>query len=304
MLPPNAPTFFLYGEPVRDAGDRFLHVEPLHVRSRPANWTIQPHAHHALDQLFCIGHGGGTMTADGRTIRIEGPTLLLVPSRTVHGFQFDAGTTGQVLTLAEPYWQDLANRQPDLATLFDRPAAATATRRESRHLNLVLRQVMTENAWAAPGHHAALDALTLLALVLALRAVSRQAAQGSAIPAADAAQAHLVAQFRHLVEQHFRQRPKLAFYSEALRVSDSKLRRACLAIARQSPLLLVQERSVLEAKRMLLYSNKTASEIAYTIGFEDPAYFSRFFQTMTGTSPRTFRNGTLSTPSPSRKGPG
>jgi AraC family transcriptional activator of pobA len=282
MLPPSVPTFFLYGEPVRDAGERFLHVEPLDVRSRPANWTIEPHAHQALNQLFVILRGGGTMAADGRRLPFVAPALLLVASRTVHGFLFDAGTTGQVLTIGEPYWLDLATRQPVLRPLFDGTAAAPMSRPDARRLDLLLRQVMTENAWAAPGHEAALDALTLLALVVSLRAVPRPAIGNSG-------QAQLVARFRQLVEQHFRRRPKLSFYSSTLRVSDGQLRRACLAAARQTPLRLVQERTVLEAKRMLLYSNKSAEEIAFTLGFEDPAYFSRFFHAMAGCNVRAFR---------------
>jgi AraC family transcriptional activator of pobA len=156
------------------------------------------------------------------------------------------------------------------------------SRPDARRLDLLLRQVMTENAWAAPGHEAALDALTLLALVVSLRAVPRPAIGNSG-------QAQLVARFRQLVEQHFRRRPKLSFYSSTLRVSDGQLRRACLAAARQTPLRLVQERTVLEAKRMLLYSNKSAEEIAFTLGFEDPAYFSRFFHAMAGCNVRAFR---------------
>ncbi len=45
----------------------------------------------------------------------------------------------------------------------------------------------------------------------------------------------------------------------------------------------------LEAKRALLYSNMTIAEVAYHLGFEDPAYFSRFFAKVVGRSPRAFR---------------
>ena len=45
----------------------------------------------------------------------------------------------------------------------------------------------------------------------------------------------------------------------------------------------------LEAKRGLLYTNMTVSEVADSCGFEDPAYFSRFFARETGESPRSYR---------------
>ena len=52
---------------------------------------------------------------------------------------------------------------------------------------------------------------------------------------------------------------------------------------------MVHDRLVLEAKRQLAFSNRNVKEICYELGFEDPAYFSRFFRNHTGTSPHEFR---------------
>jgi AraC family transcriptional activator of pobA len=52
---------------------------------------------------------------------------------------------------------------------------------------------------------------------------------------------------------------------------------------------LVHARQLLEAKRQLLYTNMSVSEIAYALGFEDSAYFTRFFTQRAGCSPRNFR---------------
>jgi len=51
------PRFFLYGEPPRDAGERFLHVETIADRCRVNDWRIQPHAHRDLHQLLVIFAG-------------------------------------------------------------------------------------------------------------------------------------------------------------------------------------------------------------------------------------------------------
>jgi AraC family transcriptional activator of pobA len=52
---------------------------------------------------------------------------------------------------------------------------------------------------------------------------------------------------------------------------------------------LVQDRKMLEARRALLYSNMTVAEIAYHLGFDEPAYFTRVFTRHAGVSPRSFR---------------
>ncbi len=52
---------------------------------------------------------------------------------------------------------------------------------------------------------------------------------------------------------------------------------------------MLDERALLEARRLLLYSNLSVAEVGYATGFEDPAYFSRFFARHTGRSPRDWR---------------
>ena len=63
----------------------------------------------------------------------------------------------------------------------------------------------------------------------------------------------------------------------------------CRALAGQSALQIVHQRIVLEAKRDLIYTSLTINQLADSLGFADPAYFSRFFRRMTGLSPRDFR---------------
>ena len=52
---------------------------------------------------------------------------------------------------------------------------------------------------------------------------------------------------------------------------------------------LVQERTLLEAKRLLIHNEASISEIALQLGFDDPAYFSRFFKKCAGQSPKEFQ---------------
>ncbi|MBJ7445889.1 MAG: AraC family transcriptional regulator, partial [Sphingobium sp.] len=56
-----------------------------------------------------------------------------------------------------------------------------------------------------------------------------------------------------------------------------------------SPAQMLDDRALLEARRLLLYSQMSVADIAYAIGFEDPAYFSRFFARHIGQPPRVWR---------------
>jgi len=55
-------------------------------------------------------------------------------------------------------------------------------------------------------------------------------------------------------------------------------------------MFFIQKRVTLEAKRMILTSDRSLKEIAYQLGFNDAAYFSNFFKIQTGSSPREFRD--------------
>jgi AraC family transcriptional activator of pobA len=284
MKPDVIPSFFLYGEPPRSVGDRFLHIENLDDRSRASDWNIRPHAHTNLNHIFYIAQGGGEMRAEDQVLPFIGPCLLLVPARVVHGFAYETDTTGLVLTVSEPYLQELVGREPEFAPLFAAPSVAPV-----HDVTLVdgsFEQLGRELAWTAPGHAAAVEAVLVRFLVETLRMSRLASPEGGA---AHGVQAGLVARFRELVEERYRTDCTIAAYAEALAVTPKQLRSACLKIAHASPVKIVQDRVLLEAKRLTLYSNMTVAEVGYYLGFTDPAYFSRVFSKGAGASPRAFR---------------
>ena len=79
-------------------------------------------------------------------------------------------------------------------------------------------------------------------------------------------------------------------YADMLHKSPKTLSNIFSTCKLPSPLRVIHERVEAEAKRLLLYSNKSAKEIADILGFEDQASFSRFFKNMTGQSAVQFRN--------------
>ena len=87
----------------------------------------------------------------------------------------------------------------------------------------------------------------------------------------------------------------VAAYAREIATSEAALRKACVRVAGQSPTQLVQGRMLIEAERQLRYARMSITQIAYYLGFEDPAYFSRFFAKGMGASPRSFRRGTGTT---------
>jgi AraC family transcriptional activator of pobA len=281
------PHFFLYGEPPQDAAARFLHVETLVERSRPSNWNIRSHAHRDLHHIFHITQGAGEVSFDGLAQRRTAAFLLLVPAGVVHAFAWEDGTDGTVLTVADSYVREITAREPQLSPLFAGAACLPIAEDESRSTGLkeAFLRISHETAWHAPGHDAAVQGHLLIILVAALRLMSRQGGAAVSSP-----QAQLVGRFRDAVERDFRSQASVADYASALGVTAKQLRSACVRVAGKSPLQLIRQRTTLEARRLLIYSNMSVAEIGYSLGFDDPAYFSRFFSIETGESPRAFRD--------------
>src|SRR5690606_22964667 len=88
----------------------------------------------------------------------------------------------------------------------------------------------------------------------------------------------IVRKYALLVEGHFRREHEVSFYAEALNKAPKTLSNVFALLKQPSPSTLIRSRILLEAKRYLHYTDKSAKEIAYELGFENPAHFSRFFK--------------------------
>ncbi|GGC47151.1 helix-turn-helix domain-containing protein [Chelatococcus reniformis] len=283
------PTFYLYGEAHRAVDDGFIHVESLDDRSRPSGWTIRPHAHAELNHLFHIATGGGTMRAETRRLAFVAPCLLLIAAGTVHGFRWQAESSGSVVTVATAHLQDLVRHDEDLRGLFGTAAVVPLDQGQQAAIAAAAARLMQELGWAARGHRAAADAGLLDLMVTALRARHAQAPDDGDGLVMRGAQAELVARLRQRVQERFRLRESVEAHARALGVTPGRLRAACARVARQAPSDMLDQRALLEAKRALLYSNAAVAEIGYGLGFPDPAYFSRFFTRHVGQPPSAFR---------------
>ena len=265
-----------------------MHVETIAARSALHAWRIAPHRHRDLQQLLYLRRGSVEVSIDAATQSLRGPAVIVVPAGCVHGFHFEAQTRGFVISFAAGLAAELAAAAPELMDFLNQPAARALDRAALRATDVerLADMLLREFERSAAGRDTALHGLLATLLANLLRLAQSAPEQRMGMGNRDQ---ELLARYRQSIERNFRGHTGIATHARALGTSEARLRRACIAAAGESPLELLHARLFVEAVRQLSYTSMTVSEVAYYLGYEDPAYFSRFFTRRAGKSPTAFR---------------
>ncbi len=103
----------------------------------------------------------------------------------------------------------------------------------------------------------------------------------------------IIRQFRFLVDMNFKKIKTVKEYSDLLHKSPKTLSNVFSKIGDLTPLQIIHERIVLEARRLLTYTDKNINEITFDLGFEEPATFYKLFKKHLNESPQSFRNSRI-----------
>lgn len=283
------PAFALYGE-AATPGQELLHIEEVQSRSRLYHWEIEPHVHHGLYQVLWLRRGAAEVVLDERREAAQGRSAIVVPPGVVHGFRFAPDTDGLVLTLSARFLVegDFQSVGEAFRALFSAPGVLRFSVDDglTARLDALFCELAAE--FALPG-----EAASPVADWLARAVVWRLAQANAQGWQAGGARAHrhqaLFTRFVVLVEQHFLAHWPVARYASLLGLSVPRLNRLVHAETGRKALDLLHERVTREACRRLVYIAAPVASLSAELGFEDPAYFCRFFKRRVGVSPGQFR---------------
>ncbi|MFT3666902.1 helix-turn-helix domain-containing protein [Piscinibacter sp.] len=270
--------YSLYGE--REHLPDVMHCETIAERSVLYEWELAPHRHDRLHQLLLLRAGGGMTRLADAELALGAGSLVNVPPGTVHAFTFEPGTDGLVLTLADALLDELLAREPEVRRLLGRAWVGRA----DDGIDALAARLAREYAGRATARALVLRGLAGTLLGCAARAGAR------ADPMArNMTESHLLQRFEALLEAHYREHWGVADYARALAVTPTHLSRVARAASGAPASRLIDARVIREARRQLAFTHLSVASIAYTLGFVDPALFSRVFTRVAGRSPRAFR---------------
>ena len=277
------PVFRLYGETAAWPTPDLIHCESIASRSRLHDWEIRPHRHGDLVQLLYVQSGEAELEVEGQVMPVREASLQVTPALAVHGFRFAEDVRGWVLSMGLPLAEQLGRLLE--STVLEQPACFSVGEGK-RHLDALFESIDREYAEQAPGRDLMLQSLLNMLLVwLSRRSQEQSRAEASQ---QDRGVEHVQA-FARLLERDFREHRPIEHYAARLGISAAHLNALCRRLAGQSALQMIHQRLLLEAKRHLVYTTLTVQQVSDSLGFSEPAYFSRFFKRYAGVSPRAFR---------------
>jgi AraC family transcriptional regulator, transcriptional activator of pobA len=286
---PQLPTYSLYGEPQDAHSSEWLHCERIVDRGRIHDWEIRPHRHASLLQVLFVRRGSGTALADATSHKLRGPCVAVIPPMTVHGFSFRPEIDGLVLTIADQHARHLLAASPGLSeqvfALRVNALPREAARSVGQAVDAVSEGFHGPRRWRAMAVDAALMQLFV--------GLGRLADDDAGSPAARIGGAAHVERYAQIVEQRFRQKLTVAQCARELSITPTQLNRVCQRAYSQCALDMLHARVLLEAQRELAYTTMSIKQIALGLGFDDAAYFTRFFERLAGRTPSEWRRSSV-----------
>lgn len=248
-----------------------------------AQWTLQGRR----NRVFVLLSGTGEVDCQNEATLLQAPALVWVPTGMAAQLTLFAGSRGAWLAISDAALGQVAlpgNIAEDIRRLSRRPQLGTRIERDVAARLMALISIMEGEL--RENQSGAQDMVRhQLAIVCILLWRSSDLSTTARLPAPRA----LVSDFLHLVDQQMRGHWSVSDYARYLGVSIDRLNSAVLRATGQTPLALIHARLMAEARQMLENSGMHIAQIALALGFEDPAYFSRFFKRLSGRSPRQYR---------------
>lgn len=248
---------------------------------------LRPHYHHFFQVFLALGTGD--MMHDFIDYKIAGTTLIFMSPGHVHSVEPSPTLSGSFVSFSQEFFDNNApppSKLLDFPFFFsaDTPPVLSLSGKESARCKTLFAEMQREYRAGLPGAPDVLRAYLQILFTRTLR-LYLQTHQ----PRDPSRPAQLVRQFRVAVESRFRELDSLSGYAALLKVTPNHLNDTVREQTGQAAGELIRERQLLEAKRLLLHSDLSISEIGYQLNFNDPSYFSRFFRRYTGQTPAAFR---------------
>lgn len=265
----------------------YFYIKKFEEHVRDYDFISKPHRHDFFFMVY-FTQGSGTHTIDFITYPIQPGDIFFMSPAQVHSWELSEDIDGFVAFFsADFYLKDFAQHK-----LFDFPFFNTTQYQPMLHLppshigfvTNTMQSIYTEFRQQEKQVDEVLQSYLNILLIKLSRIYQQHTASGIS--------SHLIHQIRQLetlIDTHYIDQKSVQAYADMMHLSVKQLNHVCKTALNKSTSELIQDRIVLEAKRLLVHSDWTIAQVGAHLQYFDNAYFTRFFKKITGLTPDQFR---------------
>lgn len=257
--------------------EREIKVTPFKKNIRKTT----PHKHQDYFELIYLSKGSGIHYIDYNKFSIHPPVIFFVRKEQVHYWELRSAPQGYVLIVK----QNFMDRSVDskLRSLLSELGGLSSLQVKDPHsIDPIFKLLSKESDGSGEINFAVVEGL-LKALLAKIREVSTPYTNKVKY------KGDLYHCFIELINAEGELRNQVAYYAKRLNTTPQNLNAACRKAVSQSSSSVLSDHIISEARRLLIYTGHTVSEIAFALQFNDPSHFVKYFKRYTGYTPAAFR---------------
>ena len=247
----------------------------------------EPHRHD-YHELIWVSSGAGEHLIDGATVPVQPGTVMVIGRGQVHVLDRAEQLVGAVLRFGDELLADESRRAATGWLVAGRGGRSIPVPpSEHARLDATLDAIAAESVRPPDPYSGRLERHLIATVLLWVeRWYDASRIEGRD---ADDADVELQRRFAELLETEYAQHHEAAYYADALAVPAAALSRALTQITGRGTKDLILDRVMLEAARLLRFTEQSVGEVAFEVGYTDPFYFSRAFKRRFGVAPLAYR---------------
>lgn len=246
-------------------------------------FTNLPHKHDFYFVML-VTKGSGTHEIDFTKYTVKPGCIFIMKPGQMHYWKLSKNIDGYIFFHSKMFYEEefTGLKLRDYPFYASYQAASMMMANDPAELKMLMGEIVNEFRDNNAYRQQSLHALVNLVYVKLSRSYKLNKTAKSQVYLQTAFE------FEKLLDQHFKEKRSANDYAKLLNITEKHLNRIVRKCFNKTSTQLIAERLVLEAKRMLIHSNKQVTQIAYDLGYSDKSYFVRFFKKNAGETPLTF----------------